>query len=91
MGDFDRHLEDEAELDIFANTEDENHVERKLVHALVDMRFDSNLTTKKLAKLAGIDYKLLQLIESGVKSPTVAMLLMIADVCGKTLHIDFTD
>lgn len=56
---------------------------------IISLRTSKNLTTNKLANMAGISQSYLRDIELGVKNPTVEMLRYICDALGISLQTFF--
>ena len=58
---------------------------------IVELRTKKNLTTNKLANIAGISQSYLREIELGNKNPTVEILYYICEALGVTLEVFFAE
>ncbi len=58
---------------------------------ITELRISKNMTTNKLANLAGISQSYLRNIELGIKNPTVEMLHYICDALDISLQVFFSE
>ena len=89
MDDLQRYLEEQLKDPEFAAEWERQRPEREYIMAIIDARYEQNLTQKELAEKTGIRQSNISRIENGNCSPTIATLQQIAAGMGKTLHIEF--
>jgi len=89
MDDLQQHLQELLQDPEFAAEWERQRPEREYIKAMIDARYEHNLTQKELAKKTGIRQSNISRIENGNCSPTIATLQQIASGMGKTLHIEF--
>jgi len=68
---------------------DELGPEYDIIHAIIEGRFENNLTQQQLAELTGIPQANISRLENGNGNPNLATLKCLAKAFGKELHIDF--